>query len=208
CALPDGFLKTCQQVPQTLHKNGITYYGWNWSTLSSENNLFLGDGWSVSFNVMATGPPFALVPVDACTTLGCRAGGSGAVSGLFTQATYFVANTTNVSQSFPLGQVLVQALTPTGPPPNVPPASPPTPPGFPITIAPLTPIPAPVPVAAQLGIGTVSLQAAAAGFLGAGFMRVGLKNRPIAMAVAARSGRVRSSFDRGLSGDPRLGRFE
>ncbi len=208
CALPNGFFRTCQQVPTVLHKEGVTYYGWNWSTSRSDNVLYLGDAWTVSFNVMATGPPLALVPVDACTTVSCRAAGSGAIHGLFTLATYLAGNTSVVTESFPLGQVIVQAEPATGPPPTVPAPTPPPPGGLPIIVAPVTPIVTAVPVSAQLGIGTVSLQAAAAGFLGAGFMRVGLKNHPIAMAVAAKSGAVRSQFDRGESGDPRLGRME
>ena len=45
------------------------------------------------------------------------------------------------------------------------------------------------------GVANFSLQATAAGFLGAGFMRVSLKNRPIAMKVAAKSGAQSSKFD-------------
>jgi len=209
CTTPAGFLRTCQQAPTVLHRNGVTYFGWNWSTIPAENVLYIGDSWSVSFNVMATGPPYALVPVDACTTVNCRAAGSGPVGGVFTQAIYLTAgNTTVESQSFPLAEVQVQSAPVTVGIPTVPPAPPPPPPSIPIVISPVTPIPAPVLVGAQLGLASVSLQATAAGFLGAGFMRVTIKNRPIAMAVAAKSGAAPSHFERGRKTDPRLGRME
>jgi hypothetical protein len=209
CSTPAGFLRTCQQTPFTLHHNGVTYFGWNWSTVPSENAIYVGDSWSVSFNVIATGPPYSLVPVDACTTLTCRAAGSGALGGVYTLASYLTGtNTSVVTQSFPLAEVLVQAVVGTGGPPATPPAPPPPPPGFPVVVNLPTPIATPVPITAQLGVGTISLQSAAAGFLGAGFMRVGLKNRPIAMAVAAKSGAAPSRFQRGPEGDPRLGRME
>jgi hypothetical protein len=209
CALPTGFLRTCQMTPTVLHRGDLTYFGWNWSTVPADNALFLGDSWSASFNVMATGPPYALVPVDACTTLDCRAAGSGAVDGRYTLATYLGGgNTTVLTTSFPLAQVQVQ----TGPIavgiPTIPPAAPPPPPALPIVISPVTTIPSPVVVAAQIGLTSVSLQATAAGFLGAGFMRVTIKNRPIAMAVAAKSGAMAKASGRAVREDPRLGRME
>jgi hypothetical protein len=59
-------------------------------------------------------------------------------------------------------------------------------------------------------VANVSLQAGAAGFLGAGFMRVSLVNRPIAMKVAAKSGPVTSKFDKESmsKGDSSVGHFE
>jgi hypothetical protein len=209
CADPSGFLRTCQETPTVLHRGGLTYFGWNWSTVAADNALYIGDSWTASFNIMATGPPYALVPVDACTTLDCKAGGSGAVDGAYTLAIYLTAgNTTLVTQSFPLAQVQVQSAPITGIIPNVPPPAPPPPPAIPIVIAPVTSIPAPVLVGAQLGLASISLQATAAGFLGAGFMRVTIKNRPIAMAVAAKSGAMPGRPAPRPSSDPRLGRME
>jgi hypothetical protein len=105
--------------------------------------------------------------------------------------------------------VVVQITPPTGPPPNVPPPPPPVPPGFPILTA------APVPVVQQIGVGNnvgvanVSLQATAAGFLGAGFMRVSMKNRPIAMKIAAKAGPQASKFDvEGARKGTSVGKFE
>jgi hypothetical protein len=209
CALPTGLLRSCQETPTVLHKGDLTYFGWNWSTVAADNSLFLGDSWSAAFDVVAAGPPYAFVPVDACTTVDCRAAGSGAVDGAYTLATYLGdGNTTVVTTSFPLAEVKVE----TGPIaigiPSVPPAAPPPPPALPIPIAPVSTIASPVVIVAQLGIASVSLQATAAGFLGAGFMRITLKNRPIAMAVAAKSGAVSTRPGHAGREDPRLGRME
>jgi hypothetical protein len=203
-------LKTCQTTPTVSHYDGITYLGWNWSVNASSNVIYIGDYWTASFNVIATGPPYASVPVDACITTDCRAGGSNAIGSLYTSATYIpYTNVSVVSQSFPLGVVTVQATPPVAPPPNVPPPPPPVPPPFAI------PAPTPLPVVQQIGVGqnvgvaNVSLQAAAAGFLGAGFMRVSLKNRPIAMKVAAKSGSFTSKFDKEAGkADSGIGHFE
>ncbi len=101
-------------------------------------------------------------------------------------------------------------VTPTAtPPPNVPPAPPPTPPPFPILA------PSPLPVIQQVGVGNsvgvanLSLQATAAGFLGAGFTTISVKNRPVAMKVAAKSGSFKSVFDKEAgAGETGIGRFE
>jgi hypothetical protein len=203
-------LNTCQIAPTVIHFEGLTYLGWNWSRNASSNVMYVGDFWTASFNVVATGPPYATVPVDACTTTDCKAGGSGAVLGLYSSASYVpYTNNTISTQSFPLATVTVQITPPTGPPPNVPPPPPPVPPPFAI------PAPAPIPIVQQIGVGNnvgvanVSLQATAAGFLGAGFMRVSMKNRPIAMKVAAKAGPQASKFDTERSRkDTGVGRFE
>ena len=203
-------LSTCQTQPSVLQFDGVTYLGWNWSRNASSNVMYVGDYWTASFNIIATGPPYTTVPVDACTTIDCKAGGSGAIVGLYTSATYVpYTNTSVVTQSFPLGQVDVLVTPPATAPPSVPPPPPPVPPGIPILGA------QPLPVVQQIGIGNnvgvanVSLQATAAGFLGAGFMRVGIKNRPIAMKIAAKSGAQSSKFDTELTRkDTGIGHFE
>ena len=214
CFTPTGFSPDCQTKPSVLHANGITYFGWNWSTIPSQNNLYLGDVWSASFYVMATGPPYTAVPVDACTTTGCLAAGSGPVAGLYTKANYVPpSNSSVLNQSFPVAVVTVQSPTSPSAPPILPPTLPPPIGGLPVlTPAPL-PVPAAVPVLAQLGIANISLQATAAGFLGAGFMRVGVKNRPIALRVAAlsKAGRAEGSrFERASApgSTAGVGRFE
>src|SRR5262249_18881674 len=125
CSTPSGFLPTCQTTPSVLHRNGVTYLGWNWSTNASQNALYVGDRWSASFNVVNTGPPYALDPVLACDTTACRAVGGGAVNGLFSSATYAPPNSTAaVTTSFPLAQVKVLGPAALSLPPIAPPSPP------------------------------------------------------------------------------------
>jgi len=210
CVTPSGFLPSCQTVPSVLHRNGVTYLGWNWSTNASRNTLYVGDSWTSSFNIVNTGPPYALDPVLACDTIPCRASSDGGpINGIFSAATYDPPNSTAaVTDSFPLAQVHVIGPAALSAPPIAPPAAPPVPPGIPIVTAPATPVLVATPTLIGQGIGTLSLQAAAAGFLGAGFMRVGMKNRPIAMKVAAKSGAFVSKFGGGGTEGAGVGRFE
>ncbi len=204
--------RTCQTNATIEHAaNGLIYLGWNWSTNRSSNIMYVGDSWTASFNVIADGPPFATVPVDACVTQDCRAGGSEAVEGYYTAATYVpYSNNTVDTESFPLGTVTVEVTPPVPLPPTAPPPPPPAPPPFAI------PAPTPLPVIQQIGIGNsvgianVSLQGVAAGFLGAGFIRVSIKNRPIANPVlASKQAAVRSKFEGGaVETTTSVGRFE
>ncbi|HTT35156.1 MAG TPA: hypothetical protein VMH78_04740, partial [Thermoplasmata archaeon] len=202
---------SCQQTPTVVHQNGLVYLGWNWSTNSTANVMYVGDSWSASFNVIAVGPPYSLVPVDACTTTDCKAVGSGSIDGLYTWASYVPAsNDTVVTQSFPVAELRIQ-LAPLAPVGTTAPPPPPTPPAVPIPTAPPLPVVQQIGVGNTVGVAQVSLQAAAAGFLGAGFMRVGIKNRPIALRVAAKQSNAsfQSKFDAGLSSQGGgVGRFE
>jgi hypothetical protein len=188
-------LKGCG-TPVEYNVGGVKFLGWNWSSNASQNQMFVGDTWTASFNVIAVGGPFRTVPVDACTTAQCHAGGSTAVDSLYSAAT-FVPYTNNslVTESFPLANLNVELTPGLGPAGVAPPPPPPVPPPFAIAA------PAPLPVVQQIGIGNnvgvanISLQAAAAGFLGAGFVRVQMKNKPVAMRVAAKSGPMGSKFD-------------
>jgi hypothetical protein len=196
CLTASGTFPTCQIVPSVLHAYDVTYLGWNWSTNSSRDQLYVGDTWSASFNIVNTGPPYAQDPVLSCTTTSCKAAGSGSIDGLYSSVTYTLPNQTGAQQiSFPLATVNVIGPTVAGPPPIVPPPAPPIPPGVAIPVAPPTPVLVATPTTVVQGVANISLQATAAGFLGAGFMRVGLKNRPIAMKVAAKSGAQSSKFD-------------
>ncbi|HYK93803.1 MAG TPA: hypothetical protein VEY07_07165 [Thermoplasmata archaeon] len=201
--------RTCQMTPTIQTEGQLTYLGWNWSTNKSQNIMYVGDSWTASFNIISTGPPFTLVPVDACVTTDCKASGSGAVNGYYSAASYWPAsNTTIVTESFPLSKVRVQG------PPSVlqgtaPPPPPPVPPPFAIPTAPPLPVVQQIGVGNSVGVANVSLQAAAAGFLGAGFMRVTIRNRPIAMRVAAKSGSFQSKFDaESMKQGSSIGRFE
>ncbi|HXQ95234.1 MAG TPA: hypothetical protein VN864_08750 [Thermoplasmata archaeon] len=188
-------LKNCG-LPLVYTEGGVKFLGWNWSSNASQNQMFIGDTWTASFNVVAVGGPFRTVPIDACTTAQCHAGGSTALNGIFTSATYVpYTNNSVITESFPLALLNVELTPGLGPAGVAPPPPPPVPPPFAIAA------PAPLPVIQQIGIGNqvgvanISLQAAAAGFLGAGFVRVQLKNKPVAMRVAAKSGPMGSKFD-------------
>jgi hypothetical protein len=191
--------------------NGVHTLGWNWSTNATENAIYAGDSWTASFNIVNTGPPYVLVPVDACITTSCAAGHSGAVDGVYTWANYRPGqNLSAITTSFPLGSVSVELTASPQLPPFTPPAAPLAPPGLPIAILPATPVVIPTLTIQTVGISNVSLQAAAAGFLGAGFMRVSMKNRPIAMRMAALSKPATSKFEKAAAAGSTagVGRFE
>jgi hypothetical protein len=208
CSTPLGFAANCPAIPVVLHHGAVAYFGWNWSSVAADNVMYLGDSWTASFNVVATGPPYQYVPVDACTTVACRAAGSNAIDGAYTLAVYLTqSNTTTVTQSFPVATVDVEAPTAVFPPAPLPPAVLPPPPGLPVLSPAPLPVVLPLTVVTQVGLTSVSLQATAAGFLAAGFMRVGLKNRPIAVRVAAKSGVVSSKFEATPRGETGVGRF-
>jgi hypothetical protein len=214
CIFGDGLIAHCPSQPvRLITPNGVPYFGWNWSNNSTTNVMHLGDTWSVSFYVIANGPPYSLVPVDACILKPfCQQAQSSSEGGVYTWASYIpVTNKTVVTISFPVAQVNVMAAEAPAPPPPVPPPAPPPPPPFAIPVGPALPVVQPIGVAAQVGLGSVALQGVAAGFLAAGFLRVGMKNRPISMAVAAKSGvNPTSRFERGQmeANQPGLGRFE
>ena len=197
CTRNGVILRTCQMVPSLSHLGGREILGWNWSTNATANIMYVGDAWTASFNVVATGPPYTTVPVDACITAGCSSGGSTAFGGIFTWANYVpYTNNSVVTVSFPLGQVTVDFTPPPLGPAAPPPPPPPLPPGIPVAAPTAVPVLTQLGIGNTVGVGNVSLQGVAAGFLGAGFMRVGIKNRPVAMKVAAKSGAVISKFDR------------
>ncbi|MCI4364287.1 MAG: hypothetical protein L3K13_08370, partial [Thermoplasmata archaeon] len=213
CLYANGASAHCPSVPQQLFTpTGAVYYGWNWSNNSTNNVMHIGDAWSVSFWIIVNGPPYSTVPVDACTTAYCKAGGSGSEGGTYTWASYIpVTNKSVITISFPLATVQVLASQSPLPPPALPPAAPPPPPPFAIPVGTPIAVGTPIGVGAQVGLGSVALQGVAAGFLAAGFLRIGMKNRPIAMAVAAKSGiNPSSKFEKGQmeANQPGIGRFE
>ena len=209
CLRQGELLHSCQTLPTFVKVGGVTGLAWNWSTNKSTNTMFVGDSWTASFNVIAVGPPYALVPVDACVTATCKSGGSGSILGSYTWASYVPAtNNTVVTESFPLASIRVELATSGGLIATAPPP-PPVPPPFAIPTAPPLPVPQQIGVGQSVGIANFSLQAIAAGLLSAGFMRVSIKVRPIAMRVAAKTGRSRSMFEaEGVKGQPSVGHFE
>ena len=202
----------CPSQPDILKAaNGVDYYGWNWSNNATENAMYVGDSWQVSFNIVVNGPPYATVPVDDCITFACKVAGSLEIDGIYTAATYVpVTNHTVVEQSFPLAQLTVEA-SPVVPPGSAPPPpAPPAPPPFAIPAPAALPAVVGIGLPAQVGVANAALQATAAGLLAAGFIRVSQRNRPISMAVAALSGKSYHSKFEGArhTQDAGIGRFE
>ncbi|MCI4323133.1 MAG: hypothetical protein L3K03_03800 [Thermoplasmata archaeon] len=217
CTLSTGQLwgggNKCPATPVNLTSpSGVHYWGWNWSNNASQNKLYIGDSWSVSFWVVATGPPYELVPVDACITEECNFGGSTSVGGVYSSATYLPAsNLSVVTESFPLGSVNVIASASPAPPPTAPPAAPVPPPGIPVASPTPISVQSPVGVSAQIGIGEVAFQATAVGFLVGAAVRVSQRNRPMAVVnLAGKPKHIRSAFDSesGLGSGAGVGRFE
>lgn len=191
-------LPTCQSTPTVLTEGGLSILGWNFSTVPALNEMLAGDEWMASFNVVATGPPYATVPIDACILPTCFAVGSGPVDAQFyTQAYYFPATYgTAIAPSFPATTVTVQVDSPTTAfPLPAPPPPPPVPPAVPVPIGQPIPLLHTVGLGNQVGVGSVSLQGVTVGLLGAGFVGVRNRNRAIAMAVAVKSGVFRSTFE-------------
>ncbi|MCI4364286.1 MAG: hypothetical protein L3K13_08365 [Thermoplasmata archaeon] len=214
CRFANGGAAPCPSFPQQLSTpSGQAFYGWNWSDDPLANAMHLGDSWSVSFWIVVNGPPYARVPVDACTLKpDCVSGGSGPEGGVYTWARYVpLASRTIATVSFPLASVEVLAAQSPLPPPNLPPAGPPPPVATVVPVGPPVAVGIAVGVGAPVSLGSVALQGVAAGFLAAGFLRIGMKNRPIAVAVAAKSGiNPNSKFEKGQmeANQPGIGRFE
>jgi hypothetical protein len=212
-----GSQARCPSQPQVFETpTGVHWYGWNWSNNASENAMYVGDTWQVSFNVLANGPPYTTVPVDACVAKpSCAIGGSTSVDGYYSAATYLpVTNHSVIQESFPLAELTVEASTGLAPPPTAPPPPPPLPPGLPIISPVGTPALVGVGIPQGVGVANAALQATAAGLLAAGFIRITQRNRPISVAVAAIAGKpgtVRSRFEGSTpsgSKDSGIGRFE
>ncbi|MFI5419293.1 MAG: hypothetical protein ACHQ2Y_10460, partial [Candidatus Lutacidiplasmatales archaeon] len=102
-------LRDCQVLPTIAHIGGIEYLAWNWSTNATRNVMYIGDQWTATFNVIATGPPFARVPVDACITFDCKVAGSNQVDGVYSWDTFVpYTNNTVLTESFPVAQINVE----------------------------------------------------------------------------------------------------
>ncbi|MCI4320807.1 MAG: hypothetical protein L3K05_00660, partial [Thermoplasmata archaeon] len=183
CLTADGPLGICPS-PDYVNGSGFTSLNWNWSNNPAKNFLTTGDLWIASFDVIAVGPPYGSIPVDACTTALCAAGGSGPVSSTWTAARYLSqVDSSPLVESFPLAILrIVYGPEAPVPPGNAPPPA--TPPPFLSIPSPALPSAAiPTPTAAT-SIASLSVQALGAGFLGAGFTRLAQKNKPVAVGQA------------------------
>jgi hypothetical protein len=201
----------CDATPTVTSVEGTTVYGWNWSDDPSSDYLMLGDVWSVSFLIYAASGPFGPVPVDACRTSRCLAMGESLSSGPYSLATYLAAiNHTLVSTSFPYTYVDVLANSPPPPGPAPSPGPPPTAPTVGIPVS--GPLASPVLVPTAIGAAAIPVQVLAVGLVAAGFIRLTVRNRSVAMAMAVRTRQRRpngSMFDReDRERQLQVGRFE
>lgn len=182
----------CTDLPTAGSVGSRSTLTWNWATGSMGRSLRIGDVWSVEFNVAATGPPFARVPVDACVTVGCTAGGSAQWDGTFSDVQFGVpGNASLYTDSWPIGTVQVlnanySYSSPSPVSPGVPPGT-----GAPLPAPVVAPTPAPVilPVASAPSILSSvipSSTAAAAGILAAAGIRIVLRPRTLGQAMLAR----------------------
>ncbi|MFI5414156.1 MAG: hypothetical protein ACHQ16_00565, partial [Candidatus Lutacidiplasmatales archaeon] len=167
CTTAKGSVPGCQHTPTIQSFGTLQTLSWNFSVFPKYNALYVGDEWTASFNVVASGPPTGMVPVDACITTNCRGGGSTSVDSQYTWAYYIPrSNGSSVFQSFGLAQVNVE-LAATGPPATGPPPGfPAAPPGFGLPVATPNPVGNPNATPALVGVANLSLNAASAGFLG------------------------------------------
>lgn len=214
CSSLIGSTSLCQRYPNVTHVGMQTVLQWNWSTDPNLNTLYTGDNWTAYLQVMATGPPVNTpVPIDACTTIECFDYGSVIVDGYYTSAAYFLPVVNHsITPSFPLALITVVGQPPNSlssnppPPPPTGGVSPPVPAPSPVT----SPVVQPVPVfASATSIGGLSVQATAAGMLAAGFAKVAIRPRTVAMKVGVKSGAVLSAFDKkAQSASERVSRFE
>jgi hypothetical protein len=208
----------CQTTPVLLSVGETTYLAWNWSYDPNLNVLYSGDTWTASFYVRAAGPPFNTpLPIDACVTGSCAADGSHALEGEISEVTFQPAYTAvpappPESTSLPPGLVTVEPAPAQNPITSIP--SPPPPggqgPPAPNPISLPSPISGPVAIASGVAGTAISVQAVAAGLLGAGFARVALQRRAISQGQPV--GNVvrpkRSAFEEDRSSDVKVGRFD
>jgi hypothetical protein len=208
---PDCPVQPTTQDVQLGPGENVTVYGWNWSSVYADNQMSGGDTWIATFWALAAGPPYGVVPVDACSSTDCALGGSHALNGLFTSATYLsTTNLTVVTESFPLASLDVQSPPSSVPPPTLPPPPAPVPPPA-LPPPPGLPVLTSIGVGAQVGVASLSLNAAAAGFIAAGFGTITVRNRPLSLQVAqlrGRTGPVRSRFEPTSWSDRTVGHFE
>ena len=200
CSRADGGPTHCSTVPTVSTWNGTSTLTWTWSSpdLGWQDALVQGDSWTVSFNVLALGPPYATVPVDACVTAACLLAHSNASTGVYAGFGFSPwDNASRLLESLPLGTVTVlPPLTYSNPPPSTVPPPPVPPPsvGVPLPIgtpAPPVVTPNPSPVLTPVSTGAVpssaiSFTAVAAGLLGAGIARVVMPRLSVGMRVGVR----------------------
>ena len=204
CESQPGGPVSCNSNTSALDVGGSVGFQVNWSNDPNLDTLSVGDAWSVEFGIIVTGPPYGSVPVYACTTGPCLTSGSGTVGGRFSSLSFqSLGMQSEENDSLPYANITVvpPRIPPGGssaPTTTIPPAPPP-PTVLPAPVALPSPvsIPTPVLVAIAVSVPTISLSAAAAGILSAGFARVVLQRRSIAVGqpVGNLIKPTRSAFD-------------
>jgi hypothetical protein len=205
CANATGVPFICPGPTRVFFGQTVAY-GWNITNSPLTNGLRAGDTWSSTFDVQVNGPPYAVVPIDACTTLACRLAGSGPVLGNYTVNTYRAyAGSLITALSFPVALFQVQPDSfglPQGPPgapvEGIPPPSPGAGGTPPPTSAPASPAAVPaLPVAAQ-GI--------TAGTIAAGAIRLGIRGSGVEVKTATPAGGLKKK--KGRRGPTYVGHWE
>jgi hypothetical protein len=211
------FPDSCDFNATVLSYGNATGFQINWSADPLLNSLYVGQLWTVAFNITAAGPPYGSLPVYACTTGPCLAGGSGTIGARFSCLSFQpLAAASEENDSLPYANITVDPprIPPGGsssPTTNVPPPPPP-PTGLPNPVTTPSPvlIPTPVLTALAVGVPTISISAAAAGILSAGFARVVLQRRSVAVGqpVGNAVRGKRSAFEGERPTDPTIGRLD
>jgi hypothetical protein len=190
-----------------------------WNATGTEDTLYVGDVWTLNFSISVDGPPYGSVPIYACTTGTCLSSGSGTIEGSFSSvASVPLAGGSPDSFSLPYANVTVDpphvpSGGTSGPISTLPPPAPtPSPVGLPGPVTLPNPVLVPSPILASLGVAvpSLSLSAAAAGILSAGFARVVLQRRSIAVGqpVGNPVRGKRSAFDDARSSDGSIERLD
>ncbi len=218
CRTVGGDRTTCDGSSSLLAVGGASGFELNWSSNPNLDALYVGDHWTVQFGITVAGPPYGSVPVYACATAECLAGGSGNISGRFSELAFQPLRAgVSSDDSLPYANITVDPPRLANGASSLPPvANPPPPPaapiGLPLPISVPNPGPLPAPILAALVtvVPTVSVSAIAAGVLSAGFSRAALQRRAVGQRQSV--GNIvrpkRSAFEAERPSDTKIGRFE
>ena len=164
---------------------------WQWPGGGPSPNFVAGDFWSLSFGLVALGPPFGQVPVDRCATVFCLAHEGGRGAEFSNVETGLFGNGSSATLSFPYGSVWVLGPDAGGgspsplpsPPPPPPSPSGPVPVGTPVANAPSSVGSGVTPSGSTLLLGAISPTGAVAGVIAAGATRAAIASRVRAQRI-------------------------
>jgi hypothetical protein len=168
CDSPSGEADYRDVNVTSLRVGNASGFQVDWSSDPFLDSLYVGQEWSVRFNISVAGPPYGSVPVYACTTGPCLAAGSGTISGSFSSIEVQpLGPDSDVNGSLPYANISVDPprVSPVGPSQPIT-SIPPPPTGLPNPVALPSPVTIPTPVltAIVVGVPTLSLSAAARAF--------------------------------------------